>query len=56
MTDREWAAKIVSETTPLEGDTEAVHEVADGILTDLLLSLGYTETVAAWEALPKWYA
>lgn len=37
-------------------DTEAAHVDADGVLTDLLTSLGYQDVVAEWEKVDKWYA
>jgi hypothetical protein len=30
--------------------------MADDILCNLLVSLGYKEVVDAWEEVPKWYA
>ena len=37
-------------------DTEHVHSVADDILCDLLIDLGYTELVGVFCDLEKWYA
>ena len=37
-------------------DIEAAHEDADGVLTDLLTTLGYQDVVAEWEKIDKWYA
>lgn len=37
-------------------DTEAVHLQADGILCDLLESMGCQEVVALFDQLNKWYS
>jgi hypothetical protein len=37
-------------------DIEGAHSMADDILCNLLVSLGYKEVVDAWEEVPKWYA
>lgn len=37
-------------------DTEAAHMDADHVLVRLLLSVGFTETVAAYRKIEKWYA
>jgi hypothetical protein len=39
-----------------EGDIEAAHGNADGILCELLTELGYADVVEAWNKVPKWYA
>lgn len=52
--DEEFAAKlapIAEEPTSEEG-----HASADDILCDLLRQLGFTKTVAAFDAIGKWYA
>lgn len=38
------------------GDTECDHGCADTILTDALTALGYTELVALYNSVGKWYA
>lgn len=38
------------------GDTECDHGCADTILTDALTALGYTELVALYDSIKKWYA
>ena len=38
------------------GDIESAHGTADGILTELVQSLGFVKTAEAFEALTKWYA
>lgn len=35
---------------------DTAHRTADGIMTDLLVSLGYSDVVDAWEDVPKWYS
>jgi len=37
------------------GDEEEAHGDADGVLCDLLTSLGYEEVVAEWLKVRKWY-
>jgi len=37
-------------------DTEIVHSIADKVLCDLLLELGYELVVEEWKKVPKWYA
>jgi phosphomannomutase len=37
-------------------DTECAHGNADSILCDLLEKLGYTEVVAEYNKVDKWYA
>jgi len=38
------------------GDKEAAHANADAILCYLLIDLGYSDVVKAWEDVPKWYS
>ena len=38
------------------GDTESSHIVADHLLCELLVKLGYVEVVDRFKALKKWYA
>jgi hypothetical protein len=52
--DRTFAERIRTEA--MSGDKENDHQEADHILCELLTSLGYTETVAAFRAVDKWYA
>jgi hypothetical protein len=52
--DHEAAERIRKECS--HGDTEGAHYSADKILCELLESLGYKETVAAWDEIAKWYA
>ena len=37
-------------------DIEIAHVDADGVLTDLLNTLGYQDVVDEWEKIDKWYA
>lgn len=37
-------------------DEETAHYLADEILCDLLISLGYAELVKVYDSVPKWYA
>lgn len=39
----------------LSDDTEVVHKAADKVLCDLLTELGYTNVVAEYNKLKKWY-
>lgn len=45
---REMAASI--------DDTKVAHIYADDVLCALLDRLGYTDVVAAWRDIKKWYA
>lgn len=54
MTDTEAAERIKRECH--SNDQEADHINADGILLELLQSLGFEETVKAWNDVDKWYA
>ena len=38
------------------GDQELAHIIADGILCDLLISLGYPEVVEVYNSIDKWYS
>ena len=44
------------EELALDRDHEAAHSEADGILCEILLSLGLDEVVAAYNDIDKWYA
>ena len=37
-------------------DLEVAHREADKLLCDLLMDLGYTDVVEAWDKVEKWYA
>jgi hypothetical protein len=37
-------------------DTEIAHDIADGILCDLLEGLGYQDVVKEYHKVSKWYA
>lgn len=53
--DEYWAKRIIEECSG-RGDIESSHAKADELLCDLLKSLGYHETVKAFDELDKWYA
>jgi len=40
----------------MQGDQEADHVEADGILCELLHSLGYKDVVEQFDKIKKWYA
>lgn len=48
------AAKILE--LCMSGSNEQNHMDADDILCELLIQLGYSKTVTAFEAVEKWYA
>ena len=52
--DGEYAKAIISACH--NNDTERDHDEADGILLDLLTTLGFTKTVEAYNAVDKYYA
>ena len=37
-------------------DTEVAHGIADSVLAELLISLGYEDVVDAYHEVDKWYA
>lgn len=39
-----------------EADRETGHHIADAVLCELLIELGFDEVVDAWRKIPKWYA
>lgn len=54
MTREEAMTKLKLEQA--SGDIEVAHCNADGVLCELLKSLGYDDVVAEWEKIDKWYA
>lgn len=38
------------------GDIEGAHSIADNVLCDILLELGYYDVVYEWMKIDKWYA
>lgn len=40
----------------IEYDEELVHDVIDGVMCELLRSLGYGEGIDIFENTPKWYS
>ena len=53
--DREKAIELLK-MEQKNGDTEAAHSNADGILIQLLAALGYADVVSEWDKVDKWYA
>lgn len=53
---REQAVAELVELHVKDGDTEIAHWLADRILKDLLVSLGYEDVVREYEKVDKWYA
>ena len=39
-----------------EKDREKAHVLADKVITDLLLQLGFEDVVRAWEKVERWHA
>lgn len=37
-------------------DSEVAHSIADDILCEVLIALGYKELVEAYHSVPKWYS
>lgn len=58
LQDEQWAKRIIAECGAGDPtrDQQIDHGRADDILCELLKSLGYTETVEAFERVGKWYA
>jgi putative heme iron utilization protein len=56
MPTDEQAAARMSMLRSLCCDTEEAHIEADALLCELLKNKGYPETVAAFQAMNKWYA
>ena len=54
MTKEEALEKLKEVSIP--GDPEIFHSIADGVLCDLLKSLGCDKVVEEWEKVDKWYA
>lgn len=54
MYTREDALKELQDANNF--DTECAHVMADNVLCKLLVSLGYSDVVEAWENINKWYA
>ncbi len=48
--------EISDQTNRDEPNIAGAHRDADGVLVDLLKSLGYEDVVEAWDAIDKWYA
>lgn len=54
MTGREAIEKLKACQT--NTNTEEAHRIADQVLCDLLIELGYGDVVDQWEEVYKWYA
>lgn len=54
IVDQYWCDRILKECSTLDPETN--HGVADGILEDLLKSMGLNKTLAAYKDLEKWYS
>ena len=55
MMTREEAIEALCKAK-INSDTEEAHMLADDILCDLLVSLGYRDVVVEWRKVDKWYA
>ena len=55
VTDKELAEKM-KEVIKEGGDEEVWHVLADGLLCETLEKLGFSETVKAFDDIPKWYS
>lgn len=53
--DRETAINLLK-MEQNNGDTEAAHSNADGVLCELLKALGYADVVEEYEKVDKWFA
>lgn len=56
MTPAEFATAMKAIPTEYRGDPEVAHMMADDLLCQVLISLGYAEGVMAYTAMDKWYA
>jgi hypothetical protein len=51
----EFLAKLKECQTGYGTDFETAHRVADGVLYDVLVALGYEDIADAWDEVCKWY-
>lgn len=56
MTPEEFLDRMIQAKTEIGNDPEHVHVVMDGIMCNLLESLGYGEGVAVFDHTYKYYA
>lgn len=56
MTPEEFLNRMIQAKTELGNDPEYVHVVMDGIMCNLLESLGYGEGVIVFDHTNKYYA
>ena len=54
MTSKEVIKELIEEQE--NGDYEIAHSIADDILCEFLVSLGYEDVVAEYNLVGKWYA
>lgn len=54
MTPEEFAEKM--KALAANNDEEMFHICADGLMCELLASLGYSEGVDVFDKTPKWYS
>ena len=55
MTSKD-AIRRLKRQQPEDIDTEIAHFVADDIICEFLVSLGYEDVVAEYDLVVKWYA
>ena len=53
MTDKEFTIKLRGLD---RDDIERAHVEADKLLCEILINLGYTESVKVYKSMRKWYA
>ena len=53
---REEAIEELEVIDKVDDDREVAHIDADGVLCELLTSLGYKDVVTAYHNISKWYA
>lgn len=53
-----YADKVISKLMALHGmrDFEASHQIADDLVYDFLIEIGYKEVADAYEKVGKWYS
>lgn len=56
MTREQVLEKLVKAQEFSKGDPEAAHSIADRVLCDLLIDIGYADVVEAYRKVRKWYA
>lgn len=56
MTREEAILELQRIKKDFDGDVEGQGSMADQVINEFLLSLGYEDVVAAWDDVPRWYA